>query len=955
MNEMERAENGASLLALSIDVNENEQKSTSYSSFTVCKSGKPALLLNENKRPAFSEDTNSVLSGKGYVYIASERNLNDDKAALGDNNRLDCVSDSECLPRGVKDSCVITERCSDGTVNGFTESSEQLVDGSEATGVGCKRTPSCSSNCTADKQVKKRNGMLIDAAPDSGRECGRKDDGVSEKQDNGLLNAEIGAKSVVPLSGSCDGKHQPNCTGWVDPADMKLTNGDVDGVQGDICPSCTEDVTFGCGSSVYKPPGALFEKEVKLASGGLLIVNKCALLNGKLKLHSNPAKCIGETAAVSDVQINKLLEPALEDGFNKGFCPEDDDFGTTGVAPSETTVVSECCDPFPKITTTVSGALDIENMGPKDETLVPNESSVKEDDVSEESNLSPLELRTNQNTRLSRSCEATPDSPGDSEVSFGTEAVLDTNDLRFMDVNLSSRNTFEVNRRQSAPDHLPDGLTLAADPSSHQEVKPKKLGITDFFSRSLFSRKMKDPKPPSQSAPGWKLFGKVPLRENPQKDSMTIQQDSNPGSLASVSTPNLLSTVEYEARTGKTVNLPPQSGRRKNLEFEPLSTTALILEDRPANLPAKSAEEALRHRHEYDTMVAEAKKREMKDAHKKKKIMKDRYKQEEVIANAMVIWNSEILPNWEAMRNTRKVRELWWQGLPPSVRGKVWSLAVGNELNITHELYEIFLSRAKERWKSFSETGSENEAEDSGTSGADRESSLDLIKLDISRTFPSLFIFQKGGPYHDLLHSVLGAYTCYRPDVGYVQGMSFIAAVLILNLEEADAFILFANLLNKPCQMAFFRVDHDLMLKYFAAFEVFFEENLPRLFVHFKTYNLTPDIYLIDWIFTLYSKSLPLDLACRVWDVFCRDGEEFLFRTGLGILKLYEDILLQMDFIHIAQFLTKLPEDITSEKLFNCIAAVQMLSSNKKWTQVFTILMKDNKEGDKNHSPTLKN
>lgn len=37
------------------------------------------------------------------------------------------------------------------------------------------------------------------------------------------------------------------------------------------------------------------------------------------------------------------------------------------------------------------------------------------------------------------------------------------------------------------------------------------------------------------------------------------------------------------------------------------------------------------------------------------------------------------------------------------------------------------------------------------------------------------------------------------------------------------------------------------MLKYFAAFEVFFEENLPKLFHHFKSYNLTPDIYLIDW------------------------------------------------------------------------------------------------------------
>ncbi|XP_076981501.1 TBC1 domain family member 12 isoform X2 [Tamandua tetradactyla] len=410
--------------------------------------------------------------------------------------------------------------------------------------------------------------------------------------------------------------------------------------------------------------------------------------------------------------------------------------------------------------------------------------------------------------------------------------------------------------------------------------------------------------------------------------------------------------IEYEARTGRTCKPPPQSSRRKNFEFEPLSTTALILEDRPSNLPAKSVEEALRHRQEYDEMVAEAKKREIKEAFKRKKIMKERFKQEENIASAMVIWINEILPNWEVMRSTRRVRELWWQGLPPSVRGKVWSLAVGNELNITPELYEIFLSRAKERWKSFSETSSENDAE--GISVADREASLELIKLDISRTFPSLYIFQKGGPYHDVLHSILGAYTCYRPDVGYVQGMSFIAAVLILNLEEADAFIAFANLLNKPCQLAFFRVDHSMMLKYFATFEVFFEENLSKLFLHFKSYSLTPDIYLIDWIFTLYSKSLPLDLACRVWDVFCRDGEEFLFRTGLGILRLYEDILLQMDFIHIAQFLTKLPEDITSEKLFGCIAAIQMQNSTKKWTQVFASVMKDIKEADKNNSPALK-
>jgi hypothetical protein len=41
--------------------------------------------------------------------------------------------------------------------------------------------------------------------------------------------------------------------------------------------------------------------------------------------------------------------------------------------------------------------------------------------------------------------------------------------------------------------------------------------------------------------------------------------------------------------------------------------------------------------------------------------------------------------------------------------------------------------------------------------------------------------------------------------------MSFIAAILILNLDEADAFILFANLVNRPLLAAFFTLDQPLV------------------------------------------------------------------------------------------------------------------------------------------------
>lgn len=50
-------------------------------------------------------------------------------------------------------------------------------------------------------------------------------------------------------------------------------------------------------------------------------------------------------------------------------------------------------------------------------------------------------------------------------------------------------------------------------------------------------------------------------------------------------------------------------------------------------------------------------------------------------------------------------------------------------------------------------------------------------------------------------------------------------------------------------------------------------------------------------LYTLYSKSLPLDVACRVWDVYLRDGEEFLIKTALGIV--YSNTFLKAAIIYI--------------------------------------------------------
>ena len=254
----------------------------------------------------------------------------------------------------------------------------------------------------------------------------------------------------------------------------------------------------------------------------------------------------------------------------------------------------------------------------------------------------------------------------------------------------------------------------------------------------------------------------------------------------------------------------------------------------------------------------------------------------------------------------------------------MWKLAIGNELNLTKEIFFFYEKKAKEKLATLSKNdGSTSASSLSSSEKASESSSVELIKLDVSRTFPQLCFFQRDGPYHEALHSVLGAYACFNPKMGYVQGMSFLTAIFLLNMEAPDAFLCLANLLNTKYLLACFCMDQAKMNRYFRVHQILLEHNLPRLYRHFEAQKVKPDLYLIEWIFTLFSKSLPLDVMSRVWDVFFRDKEEFLFRTALGILNLYKDTLLQMDFIHIVQFLTKLPDNINSTLLFKSIEQIE--------------------------------
>jgi len=359
---------------------------------------------------------------------------------------------------------------------------------------------------------------------------------------------------------------------------------------------------------------------------------------------------------------------------------------------------------------------------------------------------------------------------------------------------------------------------------------------------------------------------------------------------------------------------------------EPQPTTSLIMEPRPPGLPAKGRDEEERHRSEHRFLMDQVKRKENKDSKERARKLAEQRRSEEDMSSLASYWATQVLPHWgEGTAQTRKSQSHWWRGLPPPVRGRVWFKALDNTLNLTPQLYNILVTRAKQQLLA----ASEESEEVSSMSTESREETLELIKLDVSRTFPQLGIFQTGGPYYDLLHNVLGAFVCYRPDIGYVQGMSFLAAVLILNLDEAEAFIIFANLINRPVLSAFYTVNQQEMSQNYSTFSNLFSAHLPQLASHFQKLGLRPDLYILDWVMTLFSKAAPLDVACRIWDLLVRDGEMFLFRAAVGILALYEGHLMaEFDFVVLAQFLAKLPDTMDGDLLFEKIAEVSVGTRN---------------------------
>uniref|UniRef100_A0A0G4HDX9 Rab-GAP TBC domain-containing protein n=1 Tax=Chromera velia CCMP2878 TaxID=1169474 RepID=A0A0G4HDX9_9ALVE len=171
--------------------------------------------------------------------------------------------------------------------------------------------------------------------------------------------------------------------------------------------------------------------------------------------------------------------------------------------------------------------------------------------------------------------------------------------------------------------------------------------------------------------------------------------------------------------------------------------------------------------------------------------------------------------------------------------------------------------------------------------------SLRLIEVDLPRTLPHLGLFgPRGSLYHEC-RDILAAWAAFRPDLGYVQGMSYIAAVLLLHLPPgAAAFSALCNLVTLPVLCGMYKLGIEEVESRYRIFYQLLDRICPPMRMHLEDIGLPCELFLLEWFLTLFSKVLPLPFACLVWDLLLLDGEITLFVAAVLLLDLSKQAIL---------------------------------------------------------------
>ena len=286
----------------------------------------------------------------------------------------------------------------------------------------------------------------------------------------------------------------------------------------------------------------------------------------------------------------------------------------------------------------------------------------------------------------------------------------------------------------------------------------------------------------------------------------------------------------------------------------------------------------------------------------KKKFLEDKVMVKNTKNKKLGIWATTFLPLIQKdKKNDRRIQRAIFEGIPAELRDVVWWKLLGNIHQDYSKLFEQLLDMRE--YMKEKDTYKKSES---------------LIEKDLHRTYAKLDIFKPGNLLHTPLRNILTAFIVHRPDIGYIQGMSYLAAVFLMNLEENQAFSLFLSLTNWDILYYCFWFNMDKVNWFFSVFQTLIKKYTPYVFDILQEHNIAVSLFLFEWIITMFSNTFPTTVWFRIWDQIFFYGQGEIIVIALSILKCIEDELVECGSYEKWVEMLKYPNKfITEEELFD--------------------------------------
>uniref|UniRef100_A0A8C3U609 TBC1 domain family member 1 n=1 Tax=Catharus ustulatus TaxID=91951 RepID=A0A8C3U609_CATUS len=246
---------------------------------------------------------------------------------------------------------------------------------------------------------------------------------------------------------------------------------------------------------------------------------------------------------------------------------------------------------------------------------------------------------------------------------------------------------------------------------------------------------------------------------------------------------------------------------------------------------------------------------------------------------------------WEKMLSTpgrskikfdvEKIHSAVGQGVPRHHRGEIWKF-LAEQYHLKHQ----FPNKQQPKDTPYKELLKQ------------LTSQQHAILIDLGRTFPThpYFSAQLGAGQLSL-YNILKAYSLLDQEVGYCQGLSFVAGVLLLHMSEEDAFKMLKFLMFDMGLRKQYRPDMTILQIQMYQLSRLLHDYHRDLYNHLEEHEIGPSLYAAPWFLTMFASQFPLGFVSRVFDMLFLQGSEAIFKVALSLLGSHKPLILQHEHL----------------------------------------------------------